>query len=64
MNLNQPVRAVEYREYDTPEGYVHAIRQLSTRGYNYFLPVKTTRRRSAMIIGKAAQPRKADRTLQ
>lgn len=61
---NTTVKAVEYREYDTPDGYIHAIRQLSVRGYNYFLPVKKTRKRSAMIIGKASQPRKADRTLQ
>lgn len=57
MSTRKKIKAVEYRAYDTPDGYVNAIRQLSKQGYNYFLPVDKTRRRSSMMIGKVSMPR-------
>ena len=51
------IRNLEVRTYDTPDGYINAIRQLSARGYNYFVPVKKTRRKSVLLIGKRRMPR-------
>jgi hypothetical protein len=57
VNVQPRIRNLELREYDSPEGYINALRQLTKQGYNYFLPVKKSRRKSTMLIGKVTQPR-------
>lgn len=53
----KPIKDISERAYDTPDGYVNAIRQLSRQGYNYFLPVKKTKRRSVLVYGRVPMPR-------
>ena len=57
MNRKAQIRETEIRQYDTPDGYINALRQLSARGYNYFVPVKKSRTKSSMLIGKIKMPR-------
>jgi hypothetical protein len=57
VNGKDRIRDTEIRDYDTPDGYARAIQQLSQRGYNYFLPIKKTRRKSALLFGKVNMPR-------
>ena len=57
MDRKTQIRDTEVRQYDTPDGYINAMRQLSVRGYNYFLPVKKSRTKSSMLIGKVRMPR-------